>query len=78
MLAQNHQVNALFVEGPHKIAVHGVQAEQNGTFIGSLGLKLYDSKVQIDTDEEGEMTGWSIDCLLHHLFTEGVSERPTI
>lgn len=57
ILLQNHQVNALFVEGPHKIAVYGSEGEENGTFIGAMGFKLYDTKIQIEVTEEGEMTG---------------------
>ena len=52
---QNHQLNALFVEGPHKISVLG--EEHNGTWVGSMGFKVNGQKVQIDTDDEGVMTG---------------------
>lgn len=46
------------MEGPHLIAAQGSdEGAKKGTFIGAMGLKLYDARVQIDVDEEGEMEG---------------------
>ena len=56
-LLQDHQLNALFVEGPHDIAVLGTEGVHNGTFIGSFGLKMHNTTIQVDTDEEGAMSG---------------------
>lgn len=54
---QNHLVNALFVEGPHYIAVNGDEGEHNGTYVGAMGCTLHGTKIQVETEEEGEMTG---------------------
>jgi len=54
---EHHQLNALFVEGPHKIAHLGSTEEAlNGTFVGSMGFKMNGQMVQVDTDDEGAMT----------------------
>ena len=57
-MLQHHQVNAFFVEGPHKIAALGsTEDAHNGTWVGSMGFKINGQKIQVDTDNEGAMTG---------------------
>ena len=57
-MVQHHQVNAFFVEGPHKMAVLGsTEDAHNGTWVGALGFQINGQKVQVDSDAEGAMTG---------------------
>jgi len=58
VVLQYHQVNAEFVDGPLRNSdLAGGELNNNGTYIGSMGLKLYNATVQIDVAKDGSMTG---------------------
>ena len=42
----------LFVEGPHKTAALGsAEDAHNGTWVGSMGVKINGQEVQVDSDD---------------------------
>lgn len=54
---QFHQVNALFVDGPQRTSeLAGGKDSPNGTYIASMGLKLYNTTLEVDVGEDGSMT----------------------